>query len=423
MKFLILVAPLFFSSCISLFIDSLNEPETKYSVGFINEEGNLIIPYGYEEAGEFVEGLAPVKKSGLWGFINKKGEVVIDFQFKDAKPFSTDPLWAPVEKNGIGEKAWGYIDKKGNWMIEPSFYNATVFRNGVAEVATTKFKFKQVSKRYDKYFLTKDKKYIYHNGLYSYLAGPGRYSEGMLPSCKDGKWGFKDVNDKWIVEPKYTIVRNFSDGYAAVQIMNPNPYTDCELISESEPFGLWGYIDKTGKEIIPPKYRMARDFVNGIASVDETFQEKDMIPGNTFSRYFIDKTGKKLFDTSYAQTENFLDSGYAFVGQDEKNLLQLDPNDSLFIDTKGKKAPFQLEKNERIFTVRKSGKDFLLITFQVRPNPERYEHEYIARYYSAKKLTKVISKDFPPCFGFFAYPPNCMNGEFSEGLAWVAKKL
>lgn len=58
------------------------------------DEWHEIIPPRFEEAAEFVDGLAKVKEHGLYG----------------------------------------YIDKTGNYVIEPSFYEATDFKNGIALV-------------------------------------------------------------------------------------------------------------------------------------------------------------------------------------------------------------------------------------------------------------------------------------------------
>lgn len=40
--------------------------------GFINTKGKEVIPFVYDDADSFSEGLAPVKNNELWGFINKK---------------------------------------------------------------------------------------------------------------------------------------------------------------------------------------------------------------------------------------------------------------------------------------------------------------------------------------------------------------
>ena len=41
--------------------------------GFINPNGEVVIPFEYDEIQNFQNNLAAVKKSNKWGFINKKG--------------------------------------------------------------------------------------------------------------------------------------------------------------------------------------------------------------------------------------------------------------------------------------------------------------------------------------------------------------
>ena len=62
--------------------------------------------YGW--LGEFSEGLALVQKGSLWGFINKNGEEVIPCRYDIAYDFSEG--LAVVWKDGL----WGYVNKNGN---------------------------------------------------------------------------------------------------------------------------------------------------------------------------------------------------------------------------------------------------------------------------------------------------------------------
>ena len=53
----------------------------------MNKSGQLIIQDNFDEARNFSEGLALVRKKGKWGYINKFGSVVIRPQFKSAWSF------------------------------------------------------------------------------------------------------------------------------------------------------------------------------------------------------------------------------------------------------------------------------------------------------------------------------------------------
>ena len=63
--------------------------------------------------GSIVTALA--KKNGKYGYINEKGEVVIDFIFEDANGFKYN--LAAVKLND----KWGFIDLSGQFQIEPKF--------------------------------------------------------------------------------------------------------------------------------------------------------------------------------------------------------------------------------------------------------------------------------------------------------------
>lgn len=84
-----------------------------------------IIAPQYEEAGRFADnGLAAVKKDGKWGYIDTEGNVVIPFQYERAFIFSEGLAIvfpsAVEETYGLGDEAWtdvyytvGVIDEEG----------------------------------------------------------------------------------------------------------------------------------------------------------------------------------------------------------------------------------------------------------------------------------------------------------------------
>ena len=94
-----------------------------WKYGFVNSEGQVIIPPMYENIMCFNEGLAAVKKDGLWGFINKNNEVVIPFEYEGVNYFKED--LAAVKFNGH----WGFINKNNEVVIpfeydDDSLYNS-----------------------------------------------------------------------------------------------------------------------------------------------------------------------------------------------------------------------------------------------------------------------------------------------------------
>lgn len=87
----------------------------KYKYGYLNFKGNVQVPMIYDDAREFSEGFALVKKNGRWGYINEEGKAITEFKFIDGKPFKNGE--ALVRENS--EKY--YIDKNGEKKVFKSF--------------------------------------------------------------------------------------------------------------------------------------------------------------------------------------------------------------------------------------------------------------------------------------------------------------
>ncbi len=70
------------------------------------------------------------------------------------------------------------------------------------------------------------------------------FSEGLARVERDGKYGFIDKTGQEVITLKYDDTGLFfSDGLARVELN-----------------GKWGFIDKRGKEVIPFKYDYAKDY-------------------------------------------------------------------------------------------------------------------------------------------------------------------
>jgi len=94
--------------------------------GFINTEGELVIPCRYQAAYTFADGLAAVKKDGLWGAIDKNGNTVIPFRYE--RSFGTDEGYMVV---GMDNK-YGLVDRDNNIVVPLEYDDLSTFQNGVA---------------------------------------------------------------------------------------------------------------------------------------------------------------------------------------------------------------------------------------------------------------------------------------------------
>lgn len=78
-----------------------------FKCGYIDKTGKEVIPIKYDDTYSFRESLAAVKKNGKYGFIDKNEKIIIPFQYDNASEFNEG--LAAVKKNG----KLIYIDKTG----------------------------------------------------------------------------------------------------------------------------------------------------------------------------------------------------------------------------------------------------------------------------------------------------------------------
>lgn len=97
--------------------------------GFIDREGRWVIEPVFFGAGQFSEGLAPIRKGLRWGYVDRDGAVVIQPDFFEAKKFSLG--LAPVK---VPEQGWGYVNAEGEVVFEPVYESADPFVHGLASV-------------------------------------------------------------------------------------------------------------------------------------------------------------------------------------------------------------------------------------------------------------------------------------------------
>ena len=96
--------------------------------GFINKDGEEIIPCKYEDADAFSDGLAKVKSAEGWGFVNENGEEIIPCKYEDADAFSGG--LARVKS----AEGWGFVNEDGEEIIACKYEEACGFSEGLAGV-------------------------------------------------------------------------------------------------------------------------------------------------------------------------------------------------------------------------------------------------------------------------------------------------
>jgi len=299
--------------------------------GFINKKGNLVIPFLFDEVKDFSSNRAAVKKEGLWQYISKSGKTVLNNSFiridtlidkmyngayseTNANPASFQNGLLLVHRGN----RFGYADTSGKMIVPPKLYMAKDFSDGAALVVSDTVVSAQVlgndtlSKIYNKLpsdpamfkwsvidttgkllcTLDSAKTIIdIGNGLsaftnsddYSALWGvinksgkvilaaqfekqPINCSDGIVLVQVDGQSG--DNKDGYLLTFDTT-----GNKIAKIPFCNSNGCIYDSNLSYHE--GLiavkagnnWGYMDKTGKMVIPPQFDTALDFQEGLAIV------------------------------------------------------------------------------------------------------------------------------------------------------------
>ena len=237
--------------------------------GFIDKTGKVVIPFEYDYVRSFSEGLAAARlgdwKTGKWGFIDKTGRVVIPFEYdNDNKNGRFSYIFseglASVYKTGQG---WGYIDKTGKVVIPFEYSGVGAFSEGMACVSydadySGKFGVINTDGKLVIPAIYDNEPYYDVHGDFFFLPG---FSEGLLRVSRliDAKNSIYDAG--YIDKTGETIIpfggAAFSEGLAAVSRGN------------RETGFQWGYIDKTGKTVVPFEYDSAQSFSEGLAWVQK----------------------------------------------------------------------------------------------------------------------------------------------------------
>ena len=184
----------------------------------VNKKGITISTTTWNDAGEFVEGLATVNENGKWGFIDTLGKKVIETKYDVVSNFSKGA--AMVKLND----GFFLINKKGEAIGNAKYEAAGNPDNGTFPVQKDKLAGLMDSKGN----IIIDLKY---NSI-MYM------TEDRVWAAKDGKWGLLDNKGKALTEFIYQAAYDFKDGFARVMLNDKV-----------------GVVNKAGKLIVPIEYK------------------------------------------------------------------------------------------------------------------------------------------------------------------------
>jgi hypothetical protein len=227
------------------------------------------------------------------GLIDVEGRIVVEPQF----------AWASCTSEGramVGsQELKGFVDGTGRAVIEPAWGNVSDFRQGLAAVATAVLRpertfwgdmgfgdhTQEESKRG---YIDRDGKVV----IAPRFAEARSFSEGVawvspeVPFGPDAKWGLIDKTGRFLIEPRYSEEpASFSEGLCPVWL-SAGSVTDDKVEG-------FGYIDTRGTTVIPPRFREAGPFKDGLAPV---------VTAGKLG--FIDRAGKLAIPPQYDRVRN-----------------------------------------------------------------------------------------------------------------------
>ena len=232
----------------SYYNDGLIGFEKNGKLGFLDENGNLVIPCRYDsnKLCVFSDGIAAVSINGNWGAIDKAGRVVIRFHYKELHEFSeggfvakTKDLIVRTIMGGVthSKDLFGIVNRYERWIIPPSYNEVCGFSNGLAAVLNG----------YKWGFMDKGGRWV----ISAEYDDANSFSEGLAAVKKNGKYGFINVKGENVIPFEYEDANSFSEGLAAVK-----------------KDGKYGYINTQGQVICPYNFTYASSFHSGLAIVE-----------------------------------------------------------------------------------------------------------------------------------------------------------
>jgi hypothetical protein len=246
--------------------------------GYIDHSGKIAIPLRFDEVRPFSEGLAGVRVDDDWGYIDTSGKFVIKPQLFEISPFSggiaSVGVYFPKKKVIDGQVGfYSYIDRTGKLITDERFGVAFDFSDGVAKVLTWDYKH---------VFIDRTGRHVFEFDTENFREGRARFqTHGNMP---DSRSGYVDTTGKVVIPATYLSGKDFSEGLACV-------YTQKGA----------GFINADGKTVIDFKYDECRPFSEGLAAVhtDDGWG-------------YIDKNEKMMISPKFAEVEEF-SNGLAIV--------------------------------------------------------------------------------------------------------------
>jgi WG containing repeat len=315
--------------CVHL-VDIKQYSYTRYPVrqnqkyGYINYKGEVKIPCQYDAAFDFKDDFAIVRKGAICSIIDTNNLVILSFKGQNVE-YCNDGIFFVLEKD-----TYRFFDVQNHTLfVLPEEHHASRFYNNLCLVSLNNY-----PKPYKCYFVDKkgNKKIdieegwnasafsdgiaIKHNrdsGRCIAIDTLGRVlftkNEWPLPSFSESL----AILNNHVIDEKGNVLFSIPDSVAAHSFSEGL----CEIFMA--PFEAFGYIDRTGKQVIPitRDWSRANPFKEGVAAVCK----------RRTGYGYIDKQGNWVIPPQYQEASSF---------QNGLALVRLKDGRQAYIDRQGK---------------------------------------------------------------------------------------
>jgi hypothetical protein len=291
-----------------------SEDEGAFSYEVISNKGFLYYEFpDYLIPENLSEGLIKTwnSRTGKFGFLDTRGKIIVKFNYDNARDFSEG--WAAVRKNY--NSGWEYIDKDGKYKTNQSFETAFSFSEGLA-VVQKNGKFAYLNKGGFNTAIQGDYKQVFDV----------KESLSIVSGIKNDSlvYGFIRNDGTEVLSPRFEFIDNFTEGAAVFvenglagminskgEILIPARYEELFRFDQShylfQQNGLQGLINLEGNQILPADYRAIGLFHEGICGVKK---------GNLWG--FANTEGDLIIPCKYSEIGSEFSNGIAYVHLPDK---------------------------------------------------------------------------------------------------------
>ncbi len=286
----------------------------QFKAGYIDKTGKLVIPMSYLGLSSFRDSIAKFWTGAHQGYMNWQGDTLVppryaySTRFREGRALAsaTPPRYEPALGRMVFSTAH-YIDIKGKTQLTIRNAAAENYANGLALVIAQADDTTQAT-----YFVNKRGKKVLDVSQYAAVSG---FSEGLAAVVDQGKIGFINTQGKLVIPCQYALSPNwrkqnhkrrmprFVEGVAAVRVPNKGwnlinqkgklllsaYYQYLQVVSKDQILasknGRWGIIRASGQVVLPFRYHALKPFKNGLALVRQ---------GKRF--FYVDTAGEEYFE-------------------------------------------------------------------------------------------------------------------------------